>query len=197
MLLALFFVLAAHTHSAEIYEDPPVVSPDESKKVGIRFWTADMGTEWSITLSQSHRVLYRRHLPDKLDVRYVKVSWAPSSQALLLGENYKDGMDLTLLRIRHRHVRVTHFDLADRMVDKEARELPIQAALQSDAPVERVMWSSLKWLSSTRCTMLYIMHGLGYEGEGNVTIDFHGKRPVMKTSHLRPLSNPDSFNAGD
>jgi hypothetical protein len=45
--------------------------------------------------------------------------------------------------------------------------------------------------------MLYIIHGLGYEGEGDVTVDFHGKRPVMRTSHLRPLSNPDSFKAGE
>ncbi|MEP6672150.1 MAG: hypothetical protein ABJF10_23510 [Chthoniobacter sp.] len=191
--------LAAFLAAVQVQASPWVIgestrSPDQAGRVLVQYRDRSAASEWHITLSKNGRILHRRLLPDKLDVRYVRASWSPSSCAVLLGENYKDGMDLTLLRITGRHVISTHLDLARRISEKEEKELPFRREFQSHAPVKRVTWSTVRWISPTRCQMLYILHGLGYEGESDVTVDFTGRRPSLKTSRLRALTHPENFS---
>ncbi|MDR3406031.1 MAG: hypothetical protein P4L99_26330 [Chthoniobacter sp.] len=188
------FETAAQLQAADWVTGVALRSPNRAGHLVIQYRDRGVASEWQITLSKDARILQRRFLPATLDVRYMRASWSPSSQTVLLGENYKDGMDLTLLRIAGRRVISTHLDLADRISLKEEKELPFRSDLQSYAPVKRVTWSTVRWVSPTRCQMLYILHGLGYEGEGDVTVDFTGHDPVLTISRLRALSHPEYFN---
>lgn len=171
----------------------PVISPDGSGQIVVHYGEGpkQMGTEWEIVLIKHGRVLHRRRLSEDLDIRYVKVSWSPSSRAVLIGEGYRGAMDLTLLRIGHRQISARHFAMDDRMSDKEENELPLHRELQSSNGASRVVWSTVKWRTTTRCTMVYAIWGFGYIGEGNVTIDFTGHAPRLKLSRLRPLTREE------
>jgi len=102
-------------------------------------------------------------------------------------------MNLTVLQIAKRKVTTTHLDLASVISKKEEKDLPFRTEFKAVAMVARVTWSTVQWRSPTRCTMLYVLHGLGYEGEGDVTVDFTGHAPVLTTSRLRPLTHPKDF----
>jgi hypothetical protein len=180
--------------AARDFVDPPIVSPDRSSALTLRYGERTTATEWHISLSRHGHVIFRCILPDSLDVRYVKASWSPSSHAVLLGENYKAEMDSTLLRIRRHGAAVQKFDLGHQIFAREEKEVPLHPAMQSYAPVARVTWSTVKWQSPHRCRMLYIFTGLGYEGEADVTVDFLSRPATLRISRLRPLAHPDYFN---
>ncbi|MEI9893663.1 MAG: hypothetical protein WDN28_07120 [Chthoniobacter sp.] len=77
-------------------------SPDLAGRVVVQYRDRGTASEWRTTLSRGGRILHRRFRPAMLDVRYVRASWSPSSRTVLLGENYKDGMNLTVFRIAGR-----------------------------------------------------------------------------------------------
>jgi hypothetical protein len=192
-VVVLVAISGATVFGREWMEEEPIVSPDGRSKVDIRYGERSMGTEWEVTWRRKGRVLYRRVLPDTLDVRYVKASWSPSSRALLLGENQRSAMDLTLLRLVGNRVLLKHFEVGDQVFSREKKELPLHPDLQSSAGGSRVTWSTVRWLSPTRCTMLYIIWGYGYAGEADVIVDFRGGRASVRVSHLRALAHPEYF----
>jgi hypothetical protein len=187
------FQAAAQLHAADWVTGVALRSPNLEGRVLVQYRDRGVASEWHIALSKNGRILQRRFLPDTLDGRYVRASWSPSSQTILLGENYKDEMNLTALQINGRHVVTTHIDLASVIFKKAKKDLSFRTNWQGDAMVARVTWSTVKWRSPTRCTMLYVMHGFGYEGEGDVTVDFTGHDPVLTTSRLRALTHPKDF----
>jgi len=187
------FQAAAQLQAADWVTGVAERSLDLTGRVVIQYRDRGAASTWHVTVSKDGRTLYRHFTPDTLDVRYMRASWSPSSRTVLLGENYKAGMNLTVLRIAGRHVVTTHLDLASRMFKKAEKELPFRTEFQRDAMVARVTWSTVKWCSPTRCTMLYVLHGFGYEGEGDVTVDFTGHDPALTISRLRALTHPEDF----
>ena len=178
------------------WKDEPIVSPDGARQMRVSYGEGpkQMGTEWEIALLKHGHVLYRRQLSEDLDIRYVRGSWAPSSRAVLIGEGYHGAMDLTLVRLGHHQVSSRHFTLDDRMIKKEEKELPLHRELLSSNGASRVVWSTVRWRSPTHCTMVYAIWGFGYEGEGDVAIDFAGHAPRLKLSRLRPLTHREYFD---
>lgn len=191
--LLVAFQAAAHLHAADWVTGVAERSLDLTGRVVIQYRDRGTVSAWHITLSKDGRILYRRFVPDTLDLRYVRASWSPSSQAVLLGESHKDGMNLTVLRIAGRRVITTHLALASVIFSEAKKDLPFRTDWQGDAMVARVTWSTVKWRSPTRCTMLYVLHGFGYEGEGDVTVDFTGLEPLLTISRLRALTHPKDF----
>jgi hypothetical protein len=75
-------------------------------------------------------------------------------------------------------------------MDKQSeKELPERPELLSSAPVAGVKWTTVHWRSATRCSMVYFVHGLGYEGEAGVTVDFTRGHPSLRTSHFLPVEH--------
>jgi len=200
----IFAVLSADIASGREWQwsDEPIISPDGSGRIVVRYGEGpkQMGTEWEITLTRHGHVIHRRRLSEDLDIRYIKVSWSPSSRAVLIGEGYRGAMDLTLLRIGRRGISIRHFAMDDRMSDKEEKELPLHREFLSSNGASRVVWSTVKWRTATRCTMVYAIWGFGYIGEGKVTVDFTGHAPRLKLSRLSPLTREEyesEFNIYD
>ena len=160
----------------------------------MRYGERGPATQWRITLYRNDEVLHRYVLGPKAEVRDVEVSWSPSSRAVLIGENYKAGMNLTLLRITKRGVASTHFAVGDMVEKKMERQIMWRENLKSVAPVARVTWSTVKWILLSRCTMTYIFAGLGHQGETKLRVDFTNADPSLQIGNLHPLTHPEYFN---
>lgn len=172
-------------------EEPVVAetfaSPNGARRVDALYFLRGSGTEIRIRLFSKDHLQRRRVLPADWDARYIRASWSPSSRAVLIGEGYKPEMNLTLYRlVRHRWL-ATHFALGDRMDKQSEKELPERPELLSSAPVAGVKWTTVRWRSATHCTMVYFVHGLGYEGEAGVTVDCSHGHPSLNTSRFHPV----------
>jgi len=146
-------------------------------------------TKGRVTVRHQGKEIFDRTYGPERELRYLKLSWSPSSGALLIGDNYKYGMDLAVIRFSPREGRATgatNFPLTDRM----HRVIEVHTAwrdeLKSHAPVGRVVWDTVKWVSNTRSTMTYIFHGLGREAAADVTVDLSGAEPKLIINNVRP-----------
>ncbi|MHA3772624.1 hypothetical protein ACXR0O_13895 [Verrucomicrobiota bacterium sgz303538] len=151
-----------------------------------------------VSLRQDSRELWQHEYDADADLRYFKVSWSPSSEAVLIGENYKAAMDLTLVRLKRSNVpEEKRFALGEKFFKLVEQQVPWREEIKSSAPVGRVVWKTVRWTSPSRVSMIYIYHGIGYEAAADVVIDFTAGEPDLSISKLRHTVPQSLFDEGD
>jgi hypothetical protein len=165
-------------------------SPDGKMLAEAGAWlVGDVGNYCEVVVRSGKRVLYHDVFQPARDVRYFKFSWSPDSRALLIGEGCKPVMDLTLVRFVSEKMQMTRFD-ADKKIDEPLfKALPFREDIKNSAPTGSVAWHTVQW-KDNRCEMAYFFHGLGYEGEALVRIDWQSGSPELKILKISPKVAP-------
>jgi len=55
-------------------------SPDGRSRLEARLWNMELGCRVDIVLYRGCRLVLARKIPPQLDVRYIRLAWAPSSK---------------------------------------------------------------------------------------------------------------------
>src|SRR4030095_2626575 len=79
----------------ELIQEQISRSPDGRKQIETRIW---IEPTWNapridVVLKEGEKVFFRRIIPPDREARYVKVSWAPASNAALVAVNFKSSED--------------------------------------------------------------------------------------------------------
>ena len=173
----------------QLVEESTYKSRDGRKLLETRLWTESTWAagRYDIVLKEGETVRYRRIIPPEKEARYVKVSWAPTSDAALVAVNYKAGEDWILIRLaKGKAVSDSFFDGDTLLMAQMFEELPFHDEIKNSAPVGRVPWNELKWLKHRRCTMPFIFRGIGYEGTANLLIDYRLAKPAFSVVSIVP-----------
>lgn len=139
-----------------------------------------------VVLKEGKKTLFRTSIPPEKEARYVKVSWAPSSEAALVAVNFKSVEDWILIRLAKGHASSTYFDGDKLVMEKMLETLPFRDEIKSSAPVGRVPWKTVRWLEPKQCNLTFIFHGIGYEGTGRLRIDFQREKPTFTITAITP-----------
>jgi hypothetical protein len=172
----------------ELVETRRLVSPDHRKVLMAKLWIEPtwIAPQIDLTLTERGKLLFQKTIPQESEARYVKFSWAPDSQAALVAVNFKAAEDWTFLRLTKGAAIATTFDGDHLVTERMFDELPSQARLNSRAPVGRVPWQTVQWLSPRRCAMTYIFCGIGCEGTARLVIDARHKEPALTVLSMTP-----------
>jgi hypothetical protein len=163
-------------------------SPDGRKSIEVatRLEPTWPSSQYGVSLKHGDKVLFRTTIPPEKEARYVSVSWAPSSDAVLVAVNYKSVEDWILIRLTDGKASSVTFDGGKLVTRRMLDVLPFRDEIKSIAPVGRVPWNTVRWDNSKRCTMSFIYRGIGYEGTARLLIDFKSQKPTFSVRSIVP-----------
>jgi len=136
------------------------------------------GIEHDLTIHENGHVVYHSVIPATRDVRALRFSWSPASNAVLIGEYEKAGEDLLLVQFRDGKAKETFFDGDRLVIAKLLASLPLDPGSRNSAPVAAVYWKGIQWRDRDHCTFTYFHHGIGHNGSAQVEIVI-GKEPRL------------------
>jgi hypothetical protein len=163
-------------------------SPDRRKSIEVRSHLESTwpSSQYDVSLKHGDKVLLHTIIPPEKEARYLKVSWAPSSDAVLVAVNYKSVEDWILIRLTDGKASSVTFDGGKLVTRRMLDVLPFHDEIKSIAPVGRVPWNTVRWDNSKRCTMSFIYRGIGYEGTARLLIDFKSQKPTFSVRSIVP-----------
>jgi hypothetical protein len=170
----------------ELIQEQISRSPDGRKQIETRIW---IEPTWNapridVVLKEGEKVLFRRIIPPDREARYVKVSWAPASNAALVAVNFKSSEDWILIRLAKGNASSDYFNGSELVMSRMLDELPFRDEIKSIAPVGRVPWKEIQWRDPKQCAMPFIYRGIGYEGTANLLIDFKKEKPTFTVTSI-------------
>lgn len=160
-------------------------SPDGRKELEIKVWESQGLSRIEVVLIEGQTKLFETTIPPEKEPRYAKMSWSPSSDAVLVGVNFKSAEDWILIQLSEGKASSTYFD-GDQLVNAKMLEtLPFRDEIKSSAPVGRVPWKTVQWLDPKQCRMTFIFSGIGYEGTARLLINFQRRKPTFTITAIR------------
>lgn len=189
LVVALLVALVSIGRADELVATEVAVSPDGKNRLEAKMWLAPRASDprIEIVMTRAGEKIFERTIPPESEVRYVKLAWSPKSGAALVGLNQKASEDLLFLQVDDREVTANVFDGDKRIIQRMLETVPFREDLKSNAPVARFPWKTVKWPSAGKCTVTFILDGIGYLATAQARIEYGGRdEPRFIVTSLEP-----------
>jgi hypothetical protein len=174
-------------HSSSSSDISTYKSPDNKSIIEITRSVTNESVSYSISFIKCGELLFSVSPPLHNEAREIKVSWAPSSEAAIIGINFKASEDWILVRYTNGKEVLSYID-GDKLLTKRMfKTLPFQDQIKNSAPHGGVPWKTVQWEKPLQGKMTYYFHGIGYEGNANLSLDFTSEAPSIKVESILPI----------